>query len=261
MKDLSLGEKIRNFRKRAGKSQFELETAIGAANGTVSRIESDQVNPTKETLFKIAEALTLTGLETAELFGIESVKLETSNSSLQRAGTNGFDISDLLDLTTGQWVKLLGVDYAVIWIWDEDEQKITVKSMFVPPKARTLVEKAVGKIAESIELHMTDPVEKNNHYLVALETERILATRDITDISNTVIDEKLAQIIQGILGMKMAVTIPLIMNKKKLGVLGLIWKHDVFTKQDHIMMETFANQISITIYNTLLLEETQAHST
>ncbi len=56
---IPLGEKIHNYRKRAGLSQMQLETAIGAANGSVSRIESGQVNPTKETLMQISGALKL----------------------------------------------------------------------------------------------------------------------------------------------------------------------------------------------------------
>lgn len=57
--NLTLGEKIRKFRKRAGMSQLDLEVAIGAAAGSISRIENGEVNPTKETLSRIANSLSL----------------------------------------------------------------------------------------------------------------------------------------------------------------------------------------------------------
>lgn len=52
-------------------SQLEVELAIGASTGSLSRIESGQVNPTKETVLSLADVYKLTGAETADLFGIE----------------------------------------------------------------------------------------------------------------------------------------------------------------------------------------------
>src|SRR5690242_2611338 len=69
----SIGTKIREYRKRAGMSQLDLEVAINASNGMISRIESDKVNPTKETLFSIAESLGLEQSEKADLFGIKNL--------------------------------------------------------------------------------------------------------------------------------------------------------------------------------------------
>lgn len=68
--NLTFGEKIKYFRKRANISQLVLETEIGAACGSLSRIEHGIVNPTKETLFQIARVLKLNSYETAYLFGI-----------------------------------------------------------------------------------------------------------------------------------------------------------------------------------------------
>jgi len=65
------GFRIKQFRKRAGLSQMELELRINAAFGSVSRMENGITNPTKETLFAIANALELTSIETASLFGID----------------------------------------------------------------------------------------------------------------------------------------------------------------------------------------------
>lgn len=70
MRSLTVGEKIKNFRKQAGLSQLELETKIGAAAGSISRIESGKVNPTKETLEAIAQTLDLSIASSTYLFGI-----------------------------------------------------------------------------------------------------------------------------------------------------------------------------------------------
>lgn len=69
MNNITLGQRIKYFRKRAGISQLELETLIGTSSGSLSRIENGEVNPTKETLSKIAEVLRLTSLQYSYLTG------------------------------------------------------------------------------------------------------------------------------------------------------------------------------------------------
>ena len=84
MEKLTLGQKIRYFRKIRKISQFELELTIESAAGSISRIENGVVNPKKETIFEIARALNLTSFETAYLFGIiiKNEKLEIIKGDL-----------------------------------------------------------------------------------------------------------------------------------------------------------------------------------
>lgn len=67
---LTTGEKIKNFRKRIDLSQLELETAIAASPGSVSRIEAGKVNPTKETILQLGKVLKLTEKEISDLLGV-----------------------------------------------------------------------------------------------------------------------------------------------------------------------------------------------
>ena len=68
---IKIGNKLREYRIRANVSQLQLELSIGASTGSISRIENGLVNPSKETLLKIAEVLNLNFLEKAELLGIQ----------------------------------------------------------------------------------------------------------------------------------------------------------------------------------------------
>ncbi len=65
----TLGEKIEFFRKRAGLTQLELEIKINASQGVISRIESNKINPTKETIHNISKALKLTNWEIEYMIG------------------------------------------------------------------------------------------------------------------------------------------------------------------------------------------------
>ena len=66
----TLGKRIKWFRVRSKLSQLELETSIDASAGMISRIENGIVNPTKETIFKIAKILDLNQREVDYLAGI-----------------------------------------------------------------------------------------------------------------------------------------------------------------------------------------------
>ena len=68
--NLPLGQKVQNFRKRAGISQLELETLIDAAPGSISRIENGKVNPNKETLLQIIKVLKLKDREAIDLMEV-----------------------------------------------------------------------------------------------------------------------------------------------------------------------------------------------
>src|SRR3990167_3969491 len=68
---MTIGQKIKQFRERAGLSQLALEMEAELASGHLSRIESGRKNPEKETLIDIAYALKLNTFEIASLFGID----------------------------------------------------------------------------------------------------------------------------------------------------------------------------------------------
>lgn len=72
MKSRTLGQKVKLFRNLKGISQFALELEIGLATGSLSRIENNAINPTKETLFKIASSLSLNPFEIMYLLDIHS---------------------------------------------------------------------------------------------------------------------------------------------------------------------------------------------
>lgn len=70
-KDLfsSCGKYLRMYRKERHVSQMELELKAGLAFGSVCRIENGKINPTKETLIKIAKALEFKPEEVLNLLG------------------------------------------------------------------------------------------------------------------------------------------------------------------------------------------------
>lgn len=55
----TIGKKLKVFRKLAGLSQFDVETAAKLSNGSISRLENDLVNPSKETIYILSKVYNL----------------------------------------------------------------------------------------------------------------------------------------------------------------------------------------------------------
>jgi transcriptional regulator with XRE-family HTH domain len=53
----TFGTNLKKYRKHKGLSQRQLFRLCGVDNGTISRMENGQVNPTLNTLFILADAL------------------------------------------------------------------------------------------------------------------------------------------------------------------------------------------------------------
>lgn len=69
---VTLGDKIRGFRRNANLSQFNMETDLGLAYGSLSRIESGHTTPTRVTVCKIADYLKLNDRQFDYLIGSRS---------------------------------------------------------------------------------------------------------------------------------------------------------------------------------------------
>jgi len=115
-----LGSRIKYFRKRAQLSQFDLENEIGASAGVISRIESGKVNPTKETVREVAEALEMNNRELDYLIGvtaepatrdeIEKAKNEVKDYFNTKVFAYLIDERWRLWLVNDQFLKALGLD-------------------------------------------------------------------------------------------------------------------------------------------------------
>lgn len=70
IQNLSIGEKVRFFRKRQRMSQLELDTAAKIGVGAISKIESGKRSPKPGVLYKISVALNLDAKELSLLLGL-----------------------------------------------------------------------------------------------------------------------------------------------------------------------------------------------
>lgn len=107
-----IGQRLRRFREAKGFTQQQLELAIDASFGHISRIESGKINPTKETLLKITEVLKLDD-ETIRF--LICVELEPVNKQQIQEAIQ--DTKEYLDLS--KYPSFLTDDYFFVHFWNK----------------------------------------------------------------------------------------------------------------------------------------------
>lgn len=71
LKEKSIGEKLKFYRHEAMYPQKSVELRLKMSFGSLSKIESGQTNPTKETMKKLANLYELTLEQKIDLFGLQ----------------------------------------------------------------------------------------------------------------------------------------------------------------------------------------------
>ena len=110
-----IGDKLQKFRKQAKLSQFQLELEVGISPGSISRIENYLINPTKETLLKIADYLNLSLDEKIELFDFQYSEIEKYIPSkfLKQELIDGESLNSIINIIFKDYALLKGKDYFI----------------------------------------------------------------------------------------------------------------------------------------------------
>lgn len=112
MDELPLGRKIYVLREDRSLSQSKLEVEAGLSFGTLSRIENGNINPTKETIIKIAQVLGLHDHEFQYL--ISPVKSSPDMEEIESI------VESLKDDFKSQLVPCYLIDNQFrIWLWND----------------------------------------------------------------------------------------------------------------------------------------------
>jgi len=178
----NLGQKIKKFRKRAGMSQLELEAAIGASPGSISRMESGKVNPSKETLNEISNALNISSEEAASLHGIEVFSIskyaQIINAALLKSDLEG-RIRELINFTSRLKENYEG---GALFIQEENNPNV-VRCVEVSMDA-VGIQKVIKILPLPLGQIFVDSKKFPKNFVVrSIKEKKILQTDDLTNFS------------------------------------------------------------------------------
>ena len=249
MKNLTLGEKIRKFRNRAGLSQLDLECKIGAASGSVSRIESGKINPTKETVQRIIDVLDLSPIEIASLFNIEPNNI-ASLISVAKHINDSFQVDEILQQSVNKIANELNLLGAGIFLTDGDTlcSKTLTQKWFTEAYRKLL--------SKPYEMHRISLSDHGDNYIVRCINERkAYYTEIFYDATKHAYTKLVTELLSKLIGFKCGIAVPLEYCGEVIGA--------VFYAKDYIddfslempILKAFNEHIAVTIANAQKYEK------
>ncbi|MFS8131461.1 MAG: helix-turn-helix domain-containing protein [Candidatus Dojkabacteria bacterium] len=211
---LKLGQKIRNFRIRSGKSQMELELEIGASAGSLSRIENGEVNPTKETLLRIVDGLKLVSFEAGTLFGID---MSDSLSNLFNTSKEILEINDIVQVvqkavdSITYELNLLG-SFVVLKKGDFIQLQTFAKSWY-SDMAMKVINTPLLEVKAPITL------DSKNLMVKAILDQKVYYSENLEDFVVPAVNRTTSKILEKVTGVRSSIVIPLIFNNESIGAM------------------------------------------
>ena len=250
MKNPSLGSKIKRFRTQRNLSQLQLENEIDASPGSISRIESNKTNPTKETLIDIAYALKIDTSEIASLFGIEFPQLNDLIDLTNEVSLN-LNVNEVVDKVVNNLVLKMGYIASAVFLIKGDKlytrgitySNISSKFMRYIPNGN------VSFMRFKIDNHPENLIVK------AIKENKPQLTNISRDYIVPLLPVPIANWIQKITGDKSSLLMPLTPNGRPIGAIVYTKKFTDDFSRDMKNLEIFTKQIAIAIQNAMRHEK------
>lgn len=246
MKEEILGDKIKYFRKRAGLSQMDLEVQVGLANGSLSRIENNTINPTKETLSRISSKLNLKPSEIAYLLGLEIYSTEELIDAVDKI-SKSLDLESTLKTSVDILYDLYpNYNGGIILIRDSKNKNIVrARTISKIPNVEKLSE-IMGKALTDFPIDLTS--DEENLVIKCMKDQIPYQSTNLYDFGRGAISPLIVEAIERLLGYKVGIVYPMIYNDYVIGSILFTKRLDVLFSEGEIKtLELLVNKVSTLI--------------
>ncbi len=245
---MTLGQKIKRFRKRAGLSQLALELAIEASPGSLSRIENGKVNPTKETIIEIARVLKLKTSEIASLFGLE---IYDRNHLFEEVTEilSTHSLQEVLDRTVNSLIFKMGYITSCIFLVRGDNVEFSsLTSSNLSAKGLACLDRPLS----SLSLSLTR--DTSNLTVKAIKEKRVYFTHHTRDYTVPAVTVETADKIQAATGDKSNIIYPLYTDGAPFGAIAYVKKIVNDFRDERETLGVITRQIAVAIQNAKKFE-------
>lgn len=241
---MTLGNKIRKYRKDRRVSQLELELEIETSPGRISKIENGIINPDKETIIKIAYALKLDTPDIASLFGISIPKLEPLFNIINRILICR-EKNEVIELTVNDLVLKLGFIASALFLVEND--RVYLRGL----TSSSLSQKAIQVLKKPLDdSYMILSRDLENLTVKSINTNSMQITDYTYRYCTPLISKEVADEVQRVTGDKSAVIFPLIVKDEKIGALAFVKKISSDFLNEQEILKVISTQIAIALFNS-----------
>jgi transcriptional regulator with XRE-family HTH domain len=209
----SVGELIRSYRQEKGLSQIDLEAGIGAAFGSLTKIESGKTNPSKETIHKIIDFLDLTPAYALKLFDINMSFFGQIIDNVHKLA-DVEEIGDVMSIALNDVREQLGLAGGAFYLLEEGELRLKALSSTT---SISLVRKIVKDPFRSLKFNLEQHPE--NLLVQAVLKNEIVLTDSLYEMVRPQMGKWLADRAQKITFTAEIIGIPVLKNSKVAGLM------------------------------------------
>jgi transcriptional regulator with XRE-family HTH domain len=238
----NLGQKIKKYRTRAGMSQMDLGLAIDASAGSVSRIEGGKVNPSKETLSRIARELCYNAYEIAHLYGITG---DVAFQTLQiiNSFTRHIDANDAMQCVVDEIADRLNYVSVAMFLFRDNRLYGGYLNQNMYSK---LAQQAMG--GNLAGFSVSDEEDPNNLLLQSVKQNKPLVSKNMYEFGRGVLRKQTLSFITKLTSMKSAVALPII-GDEPIGAMYIARSNQRDYSIDIPYLEALSVQIGIHLTN------------
>ena len=246
--DFNLGQKIRMYRERAGLSQMELELEIGASPGSLSRIENGQTNPSKETIYKVSEALELSAREIKSLFEIDNSDIREFSEATYKVSSS-LDLQEVLQNSVDNLSKELGLLGAGIYLVKGNE-------IVAQTQTRTWwtekMESILGRPYNSFRSKFSNT---ENLIVSCIVENREIETSKVYGLTKNVVADYKAKLIQAFMHIGSGIVMPICIEGIVIGAIYFGKDNESGFENEKEILRSFTLHIAAAINNALKYQE------
>lgn len=252
----SLGEKIKYYRQRSKKSQLELELETGLSTGTISRIENNAINPTKETLSRIADVLKLKPSELAYLLGINILSTQELVDAIGKIALS-VDLETTLQTAVDIMFDLFpNYNGGLLFLRDSKNKNLLwVKVVSNLPRIKL----ALNLLRKRIDEHFFN-LETNKDSLIVKTflTGSIIQGDSLVKFGKGAEIDSIIHGIEVVLGYKWGISIPLVYQDEIIGVSFFTKRvKETLSDEEVKLLKLLSDQMAILIKKAERIDELQ----
>ncbi len=239
------GELIRKLRRAREVSQFDLELAIDAGFGSISKIERGIVEPTKPTLARIIRTLKLPPHEIMALYGIDLDCYRNVIGSINKIYEQG-TLADCLQTVVDEIsrnLNLVGVSILLV-----EGNKLVYKVTSNEPYKKRLLN-LIREIVDKISYELNDP--QPSPQVQAILSKQLVLSTSLYECFKPHLSKPLADIIIKLIGVEVIGFLPIIHDtpagEKAVGVITFAVKESHIVEKALPLMYGYLDSAAIAI--------------
>lgn len=171
------------------------------------------------------------------------------------------DLPIVLKLILNNLVQQLGYAFSGLFLLDK-EKILSLVEVGVHPFINKIFKTAVGGNLLDVNYDIDDTKNQKCYVVRSVLDKKTYETSQLADVSTAqYINPKQSTYVQKLTGIKLFVVLPILLKGKSLGSLIVATKNTDLVEKDKEVLQTFANQISIAIYNAQLFSRVRQQVT